>query len=86
MRTIHFNTGRQYTVHGQRISATLHDDGKTVTFWDHDRMVNGEFQSECLNRLDVMYYYDRGLFKNTTRSWEDGMLPGGCNSKWEPRT
>ena len=25
-KTIHFNTGRQYTVHGQRITATLHDE------------------------------------------------------------
>ena len=47
MNTIRFNTGRKYTAAGQRIVATYRphneadDESGTVTFFDHDRMVDG---------------------------------------------
>lgn len=83
-KTIHFNTGRKYTAMGQRISATLHDDG-IVTFYDHDRMIDGEYTPRINNRIDdsmVMGKYDRLEYKSTTRSREDGMYLGGCNTKY----
>lgn len=80
MQSIHFNTGRKYSVHGQRISATLHDDG-VCTFWDHDRMVDGEiFGVVNFGPGDVLHCYDAGRYSSSTRSWQDGMLRGGCNS------
>jgi hypothetical protein len=84
--TIHFNTGRRYTANGQRITATLHDDG-VVTFWDHDRSVHGEYTEvlpEFWDRTSVMNAYDaRDGYKNTSRAWSDGMMRGGVNSKYE---
>jgi len=82
MKTISFNTGRKYTVHGQRVVATLHDDG-VVTYFDHDRMVHGEFtlgQHCSFNQTEVMHWYDSGKASNTSRAWADGMQRGGCNS------
>jgi len=84
-KTIHFNTGRQYSSHGQQITATLHDDG-AVTFWDHTRMVDGEFKLglHCsFDRNEVMNAYDHNISKNTTRSHEDGMQRGGCNAEYD---
>lgn len=83
--TIHFKTGRSYSAHGQRITATLHDDG-AVTFWDHDRHCYGEFQlpSQChFDRAVVMSHYDAGAIKTTKRAWENGMQTDGPNAKWE---
>jgi hypothetical protein len=80
MQTITFNTGRKYTAEGQVITATLHDDG-VVTFFDHSRMIDGEFKL-CGSRFDqsvVMRAYDNNIAKNTMRSWQDGMLRDGCN-------
>jgi hypothetical protein len=84
-KTIHFNTNRKYTANGQRITATLHDDG-VVTFFDHDRMVDGEFSLPSdvpFNRITIMNAYDRYEAPNTARSWQDGLMRGGCNSKYE---
>lgn len=84
-KTIHFNTGRKYTANGQRVTATLHDDG-VVTFYDHDRSVDGEFQMplHCrLTQTEVMHWYDSYQAPNTARSWQDGIARGGCNSKYE---
>lgn len=83
MKTIHFNTGRLYTVDGQRITATLHDDG-VVTFMDHSRGIDGEFQILNLpfNRDTVMSVYDHNLLGRSQRSWADGMLRDGCN-RWK---
>lgn len=83
-QTISFNTGRKYTVHGQRITATLHDD-QTVTFWDHDRMIDGEFKlgMHCrFNAAEVLHCYDAGstMYHSTTRSMQDGMMTDGCNT------
>ncbi|MER9178922.1 hypothetical protein [Mesorhizobium sp. M0767] len=84
--TIHFNTGRNYTKHGQRITATLHDDG-VVTFWDHDRMVHGEFLHAVpewpFNQAVVMDAYDTNTYKNTTRAWQDSMLVSSINGTFK---
>jgi hypothetical protein len=82
MNTIRFNTGRKYTAQGQRIVATLHDDG-VVTFMDHSRGVSGEFTLEdhTLEAVDVMHAYDRNLYTGSARSWADGMLRGGVNTE-----
>lgn len=87
MKTIHFNTGRRYTAYGQRITATLHDDG-IVTYYDHDRMVHGSFvmPQHCrLDQTEVMHWYDSGITGGPigNRAWEDAMHRGGCNSKYE---
>jgi hypothetical protein len=84
MTTITFNTGRKYTVHGQRITATLHDDG-VVTFWDHDRHIDGEFELGDgkyyrFTQQTVLAAYDAGDYTGTTRSSRDGMGIGGCNA------
>ena len=81
-RTIHFNTGRLYTAFGQRITATLHDDG-VVTFMDHDRGVCGEYDElspERFGRASVMAAYDSCYRNSTTRSMQAGMYPGSVNS------
>ena len=84
IKTIHFNTGRKYTANGQQITATLHDDG-VVTFYDHSRMVDGQFAiaDYVFCQKTVMNAYDQYLAPNTTRSWQDGLMRGGCNSKYE---
>jgi hypothetical protein len=82
MQTITFNTGRKYTARGQRIVATLHDDG-VVTFMDHDRNVDGEFKlgQHCqFNQTEVLHWYDSGMARNSRRSWADGMMRDGVNS------
>jgi len=83
MKTICFNTGRKYTSQGQRITATLHDDG-VVTFWDHDRMIDGEFTLGLHCQFDareVLHCYDAGstMYRSTKRSSQDGMMKDGCN-------
>jgi hypothetical protein len=83
--TIHFNTGRKYTQHGQRITATLHSDGQ-VTFMDHDRMIDGEFMlgyGEVFDQRTVMNAYDHSQHGDSKRSRADGMMRGGCNTKYE---
>ena len=82
MKTIEFNTGRMYTVEGQIIKATLHDDG-VVTFMDHGRGIDGQFTlgKHCsFNQVEVMHWYDNGVARSTKRSWADGMQRGGCNT------
>jgi len=82
MKTIRFNTKRKYTAAGQRIVATLHDDG-VVTFFDHDRMVDGEFEARFeaeFNQATIMDAYDHYRAPGTARSRADGMMRGGCNT------
>ncbi len=84
MKTIHFNTGRLYQPDGQKITATLHDDG-VVTFFDHSRTVIGEFplgEHATFNEACVMDSYDNGLHRGTVRAWQDGTVAGECNSVW----
>lgn len=83
MKTIEFNTGREYTSEGQFIKATLHDDG-VVTFFDHSRCVDGEFKIGnplMFGQSAVMHWYDSGDALSTARSWADGMSRGGCNAR-----
>jgi len=82
MKTITFNTGRSYGPNGQPIVATLHDDN-VVTFFDHARKVDGYFvlqDFDEFNAKTVQHYYDRGLCKNDSRSFSDGMSRTGVNS------
>jgi len=83
MKTIEFNTGRRYTAEGQFIKATLHDDG-VVTFFDHSRSIDGTFKlgKHCsFDQTEVMHWYDAGQAQGDQRSWADGMLRGGCNTR-----
>ena len=83
MKTITFNTGRKYTAEGQVIVATLHDDG-IVTFFDHSRCIDGEFELTSglpFNEHTVMRAYDNRWITSSRRSWQDGMLRGGCNTR-----
>ena len=84
MKTIHFNTGRKYTANGQRISATLHDDGQ-VTFYDHDRGIYGEFAlgDRPFNAAYVMSAYDHGGYGRGALPAADAMMVGGVNSEWK---
>ena len=80
MPTICFNTGRKYTANGQRIIATLHEDGE-VTFYDIDRCVDGQFTLKGeFDKRTVMLAYDTYQAPNTVRSWQDAMMKGGCNT------
>jgi hypothetical protein len=82
LQTISFNTGRMYSALGQRIVATLYDDG-IVTFMDHDRGIDGYFRlgQHCrLTETEVMHWYDSGTCQSSARSWSDGMVPGGANA------
>ena len=94
MKHLHFNTGRKYTVHGQRISATYRphneaeDIGGTVTFMDHDRMIDGSFElsSELFfNQGSVMSEYDGLRYRSTQQSRGDGMYRGGFNAEYKGR-
>lgn len=58
MQTIKFNTGRTYTVQGQRIAAALLDSGD-IYFVDIDRHIDGTIKANGLDRQDVI---DLGLF------------------------
>ncbi len=53
-----WNTGRHYTEHGQRIAATMLDDGTTVYFVDIDRMIDGHVPNGTLERNAIMRAYD----------------------------
>lgn len=84
-RTIHFNTGRAYSALGQRITATLYEDGM-VTFWDHDRGVDGEYLSadpDDFGPVEVQRRYDQGTYSHSLRSFQDGLAMGGLNRNYE---
>ena len=59
MQTIKFNTGREYTEHGQRIIATQLDTGNIVLL-DIDRHVDMMLLPGVgFNQADIMQAYDR---------------------------
>ncbi len=72
-----FQTGRQYTSHGQRIAyqVTQPDSGddpfvqiSTVAFYDVDRMIGGlvnvvHFDGKPVSDKDVLDAYDAGGYK-----------------------
>jgi hypothetical protein len=85
-RTIYFNTGRKYSLHGQRITATCRDN-KVVTFFDHDRHIDGEFElpKHCsFDATEVLHWYDSNRYEATMLSREDGLMKGGCNTVYTP--
>jgi hypothetical protein len=55
---IKWNTGRYYAAEGQRIAATMLDDGTTVYFVDIDRMIDGHIPNGTLERNAIMRAYD----------------------------
>ena len=58
MKTISFNTGRGYTVHGQRIAARQLDCGR-VLFVDIDRHLDYVTAAPCeLTQAAIMRFYD----------------------------
>ena len=59
-----------------------------MTFWDHDRAVDGECiflmeSDDLLNKVEVMKVYDSGAYRSTLLSFQDGMTMGGSNTKYE---
>ena len=60
MKTIKFNTGREYTENGQRIIAAQLDTGNIVLL-DIDRHVDMMLLAGVdFNQADIMQAYDRG--------------------------
>ena len=73
VRVLKFNTGRHYTVYGQRIWAALMPDGRVVMY-DHDRMLhyvlNCAFtQEDIVNAYDNCEYEDPRPEEITTGMW-----------------
>ena len=58
-----WNTGRYYTNDGQRIAATILDDGTTVYFVDVDRGIDGHILNGTLERDAIMHAYDRHSYE-----------------------
>ena len=56
MQTIKFNTGREYTEHGQRITATLQENGD-ILFVDVDRHIKGLISAPGFTRDEVAQFF-----------------------------
>jgi len=70
MKTISFNTGRGYTVNGQRIAAGQLDCGRVI-FVDIDRGLDYVTAAPCeLSQRAVMHAYD---YDSTTSAY--GIIP-----------
>lgn len=62
MKTLTFNTGREYTQHGQRIAATQLESGHVVIL-DLDRHIDVVFPVGVeLTQSDIMWAYDRNMY------------------------
>jgi hypothetical protein len=73
MKTLTFNTGREYTQHGQRIAATQLDSGHVVIL-DIDRHIDVVFPVGVeFTQADIMWAYDRNMY---TTPHEIGMPYG----------
>lgn len=87
IKTIAFNTGRKYTNDGQIIVASLYSDD-TVTFMDHSRHIDGEFNLPTGSKFCagmVMRAYDGTgdgsmQYLSSFKSSTDGMQSQGCNT------
>jgi hypothetical protein len=82
MKTIHFNTGCQYTAQGQQITATLHDDN-VVTFWDRSRGIDGQFtikNPQLFCQAVIVGKYLRNEIESTQRSRADSR---DCNAGYD---
>lgn len=75
-----FNTGRQYSEHGQRIVVKTASDG--IRFHDVDRGIEGfikcnpvHLESKSEIKEILMFCYDRGIYEDDTYEgalvWED---------------
>lgn len=53
---IQFNTGREYTEHGQRITATLQENG-AIYFVDVDRHIKGLIEFPGFTREEVAQFF-----------------------------
>jgi hypothetical protein len=59
---IAFNTGREYSQHGQRIAATQLDSGNVVIL-DIDRHIDVVFPVGVeFTQTDIMWAYDRNMY------------------------
>ena len=66
MTILKFNTGREYAKNGQRIAASLLDNG-TIVFVDIDRRIDGVISPGALTRDDVLafgYFTQRGVMES----------------------
>jgi hypothetical protein len=70
MTILKFNTGREYTANGQRIAASLQDNGNIV-FVDVDRQIDGVISAGALTRDDVLalgYFTQRKIMESYDRN------------------
>jgi hypothetical protein len=74
MTILKFNTGREYTANGQRIAASLLENGDIV-FVDVDRQIDGVIRAgeltlddvlmfRCFTQREIMRAYDRNEYAN----------------------
>jgi hypothetical protein len=71
-----FNTGREYTKNGQRIAATLQENGDIV-FVDVDRQIDGVISAGALTCEDVLAFgcfTQRGIMESYDRNEYAGAL------------
>jgi hypothetical protein len=62
MKTLTFNTGREYTKNGQRIAATQLESGHVIIL-DIDRHIDVIFPVGVeLTQADIMWAYDRNMY------------------------
>jgi hypothetical protein len=71
-----FNTGREYTKNGQRIAASLQDNGDIV-FVDVDRQIDGVISAGALTCDDVLelgYFTQREIMASYDANQYDGVI------------
>ena len=62
MKTLKFNTGRQYTQHGQRIVATQLESGHIVIL-DIDRHIDVMLPAQVeFTKSDIVWAYDLSMY------------------------
>ena len=77
MQTLTFNTGREYSPQGQRIIATLLDNGDIV-FLDIDRHIDGVIPAKGLTRdnvQDLGLFTQRGIMHDYDHNVYTGCMP-----------
>ena len=82
---LEWNTGRAYSVHGQRMVAKTQKDG-TILFADLDRSISGLIErptfgfterSEALMQEHIMVHYDAGDYRCDSAA-SDFCIVGMC--------
>jgi hypothetical protein len=62
MKTLTFNTGREYTQHGQRIAATQLESGHIILA-DIDRHIDVMLPAQVeFTQADIMWAYDLNMY------------------------